>query len=390
MVYFEEAVNTVLANAAFLGTEKVRLEDALGRVLAEDTHYDIALPPIDRSAMDGYACRKEDLGRELLIVEEIFAGFAPTRKIEAGQCAKIMTGAVVPDGADCVVMKEHAIESKGRVRFTVGKSNTNIRYAGEDIQVGDLALPQGSLLTAKHIPVLAGAGIVEPVVARRPRVAVFATGTELVEPHQKPESFQLRNSNAPQMLAQLAEMRIRGNYGGIIPDDYEATRQRVDAALKEHDIVVLSGGVSEGERDFIPAVIKELGFDILLTRIAVQPGKPIIFARRGKQYCFGLAGNPASSFVQFELYLKPFLYKLMGFDFKPRMAQATLLDDYSRRKSERLLFVPARLNDDLTLTKLDYHGSAHINAMVNANCLLMMPVGVSELKKGERANVRCL
>ena len=153
-------------------------------------------------------------------------------------------------------------------------------------------------------------------------------------------------------------------------------------------MVILSGGVSAGDFDFIPSVIKELDFEILVTRIAVQPGKPIIFARKGNKYCFGLAGNPASSFVQFELYLKPFLHKMMGYDLKPKIAKANLAADFFRKKKDRLMFVPAYLNEDLTLTQIEYHGSAHINALINANCLMIVPIGVSEIKKGEKVDVR--
>ncbi len=388
MVEFNDALEIILSNSIKLKQEKVELKDALGRILAEDTFYDIAMPPFNKSAMDGFACRMHDIANQLEIVEVISAGKKPEKVIGENQCAKIMTGAVVPEGADTVVMVEYSKEDNGKVTFTTTKTKSNICYIAEDVKVGDLALQKHTILTARHIPVLAGAGISEPAVVRQPRVSVFASGSELVEPDEKPKSFQIRNSNSSQMMAQLEEIEVKGKYGGIISDDFDEIKNKIAYAFEKSDVVILSGGVSEGDFDFIPSVIKELGFEILVTRIAVQPGKPIIFARNGNKYCFGLAGNPASSFVQFELYLKPFLYKMMGYDLKPKITKATLTEDYFRRKNDRLKFIPTYLNDDLTLTQIEYHGSAHINALVNANCLMMVPIGVSEIKKGEKVDVR--
>ena len=364
------------------------MQDALNRVLATNTFYDLAMPPFNKSAMDGFACRMEDISNELEIVEGIFAGKKPEEEIGKNQAAKIMTGAVVPKGADCVVMKEYSEEKDGRVCFSTSKTKSNICYTGEDVKVGDLALVENTLLTPRHIPVLAGAGVSNPEVYCQPKVTVFATGSELVEPTEKPESFQIRNSNSSQMMAQLKEIGIEGNYGGIISDNFEETKQKMATAYESSDVVVLSGGVSEGDFDFIPSVIKELGFEILLTRIAVQPGKPVIFARKGNQYCFGLAGNPASSFLQFELYLKPFLYKMMGLELENRMVKATMSSDYFRKKTDRLKFIPAFINDNMEVQAVEFHGSAHINALINANCFVIMPIGVGEFKEGEKVDVR--
>lgn len=390
MVEFHEALEIILSNAVELELEKVDLKEARGRVLAEDTFYDVAMPPFNKSAMDGFACRQQDIVNELEIVEIVFAGKEPEKIIGKNQCAKIMTGAVVPEGADCVVMKEYSEEANNKVSFTINKTKSNICYFGEDVKVGESALTKKTLLTTRHIPILAGAGVTEPLVARLPRVSVFATGSELVEPHEKPLSFQIRNSNSSQMMAQLEEIKVKGKYGGIISDDFQETKEKIDNAFEKNDVVILSGGVSEGDFDFIPSVIKELGFEILVTRIAVQPGKPIIFARNGNKYCFGLAGNPVSSFIQFELYIKPFLFKLMGYELKPKMAKATLQKDYKRKKADRLKFIPAHLNEDMHINPVEFHGSAHINALIHSNSMIVMSIGISEFKKGEIVNVRCL
>ena len=269
MVEYPIALDIILSNTTELGHEHVKLKHAHRRILALDTYYDIALPPFNKSAMDGYACRMQDMNGTLDIIEVISAGKKPEKVIGPNQCAKIMTGAVVPEGADCVVMREYAEETgKSKVTFTITKTKTNICTTGEDVKVGDLALRERSLLTARHIPILAGAGITEPLVYRRPRVTVFATGSELVEPEAIPQPFQIRNSNASQMIAQLEELGLKGKYGGIISDQFEETKQKIAYAFEKSDVVVLSGGVSEGDFDFIPAVIAELGFTTLLTRIS--------------------------------------------------------------------------------------------------------------------------
>ncbi len=389
MIEFREALALILSNASILGTEKVKLTQVHQRVLAGNTAYDMNIPPFDKSAMDGYACRMEDISNELEVIETIFAGKKPELTIGKNQCAKIMTGAVVPNGADCVVMKEVIEERPNNKVFCItGNTKANICYTAEDVKVGDMALPVGTFLTAKHLPILAGAGEVDLTVYKQPRVSVFATGSELVEPNEKPLSHQIRNSNSTQMIAQLAELGLSGEYRGIIRDNIDETQQKIAKALEVSDVIILSGGVSVGDFDFIPEVIEKLGFEIILTRSAIQPGKPIIFARKGNQYCIGCAGNPASSFIQFDLYLKPFLLALEGYKWKPLMTKAALTQDYHRNKTDRLLFMPARLNGDGSVTPVEYHGAAHINALINSNCLVLMPLGVADFKKGEVVDVR--
>jgi molybdopterin molybdotransferase len=185
-------------------------------------------------------------------------------------------------------------------------------------------------------------------------------------------------------------MGIPGSYRGIIRDSAEETEQKLLEVRGKTDLIILSGGVSEGDSDFIPRVLEKLGFTLHLTRSAIQPGKPIIFARRESQFCFGLAGNPVSSFVQFEFYVKPFLYKLMGFDYQIPSTWATMGGHYTRDRTERLKFIPAWLDPDHVVTPVEYHGSAHIEALGRANCLMDIPLGMAEIKKGDRVHVRPL
>lgn len=391
MIEFQKALKAVLSQARTCTTEQVDLLNAHRRILAKDIAYDTDIPPYDKSAMDGYACRSADLGNELTILETIYAGNKPQYEIGRNECAKIMTGAVVPDGADCVFIKEVAEETgENRVRCNSPGTPANICYRGEDVKTGDVAIRKHTLITSRHIPLLAGAGVMRPEVFSRPDVSLFSTGSELVEPDAKPLPHQIRNSNAYQLVAQLDAMGIRGTYNGIISDNEEETYEKLKKTLGEYDVVILSGGVSEGDSDFIPRVLGRLNFEIRLTRIAMQPGKPILFATDDRSFCFGLAGNPVSSFIQFELYVKPFIYEMMGHSYNSPSQAAFLAKPVQRKKADRLKFIPGILNNNNVVTPVEFHGSAHIDALSRANCLIDMPVGVLELKQGDSVDVRPL
>lgn len=391
MLEYKTALERILSTAKEMPAEKVDLQHALKRVLAEDVFHDMDMPPFNKSAMDGFACRRADLSNELEVVETLFAGKLPEKALLKNQCYKIMTGAVVPESADCVFKKEDAAwVAPGKVICKNQSTGNNICYRGEDIKKGEKVLAKSTLISPRHLPVLAGAGVARPLVFGRPDVAVFATGTELVEPDVKPRSFQIRNSNSSQLLAQLAEMKIQAGYGGIIQDDEPVLLEKISEALNNSRVVILTGGVSVGDFDLIPDVLTKQGFDILVTTTAIKPGKPMIFARKGDNYCFGLSGNPVSSFVQFELYVKPFLFALMGHRFQPEILTLPLGKEMNRKKSDRMDFVPVNIGAEMEIIPVEFHGSAHINALSGATHLLEVPKGVNAIKKGERVNVRSI
>jgi len=391
MLEYKEALKIILSSAIVLPTEKVELRHSLNRILAEDIFHDMDMPPFNKSAMDGFACRKEDLNNELEIIETIYAGKQPEKLIQKNQCYKIMTGAVVPDGAELVFKKEDAdLLSENKVRCTNSLTGKNICYRGEDVAKGQKVLQKTVLLTSRHLPALAGAGATNPLVYKRPGVSVMTTGTELVEPHQKPLPFQIRNSNSAQLIAQLKNMEIEATYGGIWKDEKSLIRDKMEQAFSKQDMLILTGGVSVGDYDFIPVVLKELGFEILVRATGIKPGKPMSFARKKDKYCFGLSGNPVSSFVQFELYVKPFLYKMMGHNFNPVILNLPIGEMFNRKYAERVNFIPANINKLMEVIPVDFHGSAHINALSDANFLLEVPKNVKTLNKGDLVNVRSI
>ncbi len=402
MLKFENAYEIVMNHAKKLGTISVDLSKALGRVLAEDILSDIDMPPFDKSAMDGYACRFEDLDNELEIIEEIQAGCLPVKTVGINECSKIMTGAVIPDGTNCVIIiEETELTKNGKVKYLKDLSDStkelkskcckkdgeNICRKSEDIAKGDIVLKAGMVLKPSHIAVLATVGSVKPLVYKRPYVGVIATGTELIEPYDKPYDAKIRNSNSYQLCAQIRSIGCEPKYYGIAEDSESVIEHVMAEALAENDVVLISGGVSMGDYDYVPFCMKQNGMKILFDRVAIQPGKPITFAVSENAACFGMPGNPVSTYMQFELLVKPFLFKIMGYDFKPLIFPMMLGENIIRERAVRESIIPVELKEG-KVYPLAYHGSAHINALSVSDYVVSIPLGITEIKKGSFINVR--
>jgi molybdopterin molybdotransferase len=278
----------------------------------------------------------------------------------------------------------------GMVRFTDNPTDDNICVRGEDLKGGQIVLHKGDKIGPQQIAVLAAVGCVRPPVFRRPKVGVIATGSELVRPDEKPQGSQIRDSNSWQICAQVERVGGIVNNYGIVPDDEEKTRTAVCKATTENDVVIVCGGVSVGEYDYVPQILKQSNFELLFEKIAVKPGKPTVFGIRNGTYCFGLPGNPASAFVIFEVLVKPFLYKLMGHDYEPRYVHAELTTHIRRKDTQRLEWIPVLTENDGTAKLIEYHGSAHIGAFCGANGLVAIDIGVAEIEKGTVVPVRLL
>lgn len=391
MIQFEKALQTVLDSAHRLGSERVELADVLGRILAEDVKSDIDVPPFDRATMDGYACRRQDLGNELTVIETIPAGVVPAKSVGPNKCAKIMTGSMVPVGADCVIMVEFTENiAEDTIRFVGETTADNIRQKAEDIKAGQVVLREGTLLKPQHIAVLASVGQVQPLLAKRPRVGIIVTGDELVEPQLKPAGSQIRNSNGPQLAAQISGMCVVVRDYGTVPDTVSEIDSLFKRAADQNDVVIVCGGVSVGDFDFVPEVLRQNDVDLLFEKVAIKPGKPTVFGRSEKVFCFGLPGNPVSSFVIFEILIKPFLYKLMGHNYRHHDVQIPLYEPLKRKRTERQSWIPVVITDADTARPAEYHGSAHINALCSADGLVSMDVGVARIEKGTIVPVRLI
>jgi molybdopterin molybdotransferase len=386
MLLFEQALEIVLDQDFKPGTERVSFQDALHRVLAENIFSDIDMPPFDKSAVDGYACRVGDM--VMTVIETIPSGYVPQKSVGPGHCSKIMTGAMMPDGADCVVMVEDT-ESAGEGKVYIKFVNTakHICFKAEDVRKGEKVLEKGTLLKPAHIAILASVGAVNPLVAVLPRVAVISTGDELVEPGGYPEKSKIRNSNAFQLLAQIKEIPAEGIYCGIASDAPESLHEIISSAFCKSDVVILTGGVSMGEYDYVPAVMKELDVEILFKSIAIQPGRPTVFGKRGGQFIFGLPGNPVSSFVLFEIMVKPFLRKMMGNNDKPVLFKLPMGKKYIRKKTGRKSMLPVEIKEGKVFP-VEYHGSAHIHSYTKTQGVISIEIGATEIMEGEFIDVR--
>ncbi|MCK4663450.1 MAG: molybdopterin molybdotransferase MoeA [Bacteroidales bacterium] len=391
MILFEKAHDIVLKSANVIGTETVNINTSLNRILAKDVYSDIDMPPFNKSAMDGFACRRKDIDEELEIIETIPAGKSPEKTITQGKCARIMTGAIIPDGTDCVVIVENIEHIGDNIIKVITHSNrNNISYKAEDIKTGALVLNKNTLIKPQHIAIMATVGCTKPVVYKQPKVGVISTGSELVEPDKKPGLSQIRNSNGSQIIAQIKNSFAIPVYYGIAEDSEEITFNTIKKALSECNVVLLTGGVSMGDYDFVPDVLKRANIKILFNQLAVQPGKPTTFGLNKNKIVFGLPGNPVSSFIQFELLVKPLLFKTMGYNYNPVIIKLPMSTEYKRQSTKRKGIIPVQITKEGTISPNEYHGSAHINSLTFADGIIFIPIGKSSLKKGKIVDVQLL
>ena len=381
MIAFDEALSIINSSATVLGSERIPLFKSPGRILATDVTAHRDVPAHDLSAMDGYACRASDRKGPLTVIETIAAGSSPRRRIGPGRCSRIMTGAPLPPGADCVVMFEDAVELAGVVSVKNIRDKTNVRCRAEDQKKGDRILRTGTIIKPAAAAVLASEGHDPVTVFRRPSVAVIATGDELVEPNENPDDFQIRNSNSVQLHAQILEAGCLPSYFGIASDTPEAIGAMFDRALTRCDVILLSGGVSAGDFDFVVPMLAARGIKIIFNGIEVKPGKPTLFGTSNNRFIFGMPGNPVSSLVIFEMLVKPFLYRMMGHEFSHRSVHAKLAETIKRWKGDRLEFIPVSLAEDNTVRRVPYHGSAHIDAYAKACGMIAIPENSTILEK---------
>ena len=390
MISFEEAQATVFSSIKFMDLEKVDLRNAPGSILAEPVLADSDLPPFDRSAMDGYACRSENQDQPLEIVEEIPAGSFPRKKIGPGQCAKIMTGAPVPTGANLVVRVEDTrLNAEGKMEVVVKAIASNIRFQGEDMKKNEQILLPGRKIKKQHIGIMAMVGHTNPLVFRKPSVGIISTGAELVDPDQQPDRSKIRNSNGPQLVAQVKDLGLDAVNYGIVTDNPDDIRQMIMRAVERHEVVLISGGVSAGDYDFVPGILKEAGMEIKFHKMKVRPGKPLLFATHEHTWVFGVPGNPVSTFVQFECLIKPFLLKLMGCESFDTRIPMVMGEDHQHLDSPLHFFIPIRI-DQKGVFVLPYHGSGHLTAYANADGILEISPGKTYIRKGEIVEVRLI
>jgi molybdopterin molybdotransferase len=387
----EAAVQIIRDSCQVLDPERIELTECLHRVLREDVLSDIEMPPFDKSAVDGYACRKKDIRNLLTVVETIPAGVQPQKTIGNNQCAKIMTGAVMPGGADCVLLREEVEElSGGTVRFKRETTAVNICFKGEDVVVGQKLLVAGTRITPSQVAAMALAGNAHPLVSRRPNIAIIATGDEIVEPSVHPGLSQIRNSNSYQLIAHCQQFGGNPKYYGIVGDTNETIERVIEQAKEENDVLLLTGGVSAGDLDLVPALLETTGFQILFKGVGIQPGRPTIFGKAGRKCVFGIPGSPVASFIVFEVLIKELLAAMLGLQKFIATARCSLECTVKRQKTNRIGWRPVSVTPDGKAHAVDYHGTAHISSYALADGIIAIPIGVAELNEGSMVDVRLI
>jgi molybdopterin molybdotransferase len=393
---FEQALAEVLTHArALVGVREVETVVVLagaGRVLAVPVMADRDQPPFDRSTRDGYAVQAGDVGRALRVVGSVRAGESwRGAALTEGEAIEIMTGAPVPAGADAVVMVEHTTLADRRLRVEDGRAlhaGENVVPRGAEARAGSVVLPAGRVLGAAEIAVAASCGRASVEVFARPKVAIIATGDELVELDQPLEAWQIRNSNS---YALAALVNAEGGFGerlAVAHDTLEELHERV-AQGRDADLLLLSGGVSMGKYDLVEQVLREAGAEFFFTGVLMQPGKPIVFGRLPKQgewtYFFGLPGNPVSTQVCFHLFVAPMLRALGGRTaVAPQFVEARLAEDV-KGGARMTRFLPAELSgawDGVAVRVVGWQGSGDVAANARGNCYVVLPAGAEALRAG--------
>lgn len=396
----DEALKLLLSDLPPPAQEILPLSDALGRVLVKEMLAAVDQPPFDKSAMDGYAhsAVSPDFSGAWRVVEVIAAGAEDAKALGAGECARIMTGARIPVGTFAVQRKEFAKENDGNVYFTQAETVDNIIRRGENQKTGDVLLTPRRLYP-QDIGLLASSGYSAVPVARRLIVGIVSTGDELAESGTSLAPGAIYDSNGPQLAAQAAAIGCDTRSYGIIPDDQDRLKTTIGRSLSECDVTIVSGAVSLGDFDFVPRTFAALGVREIFHGLKMRPGKPTYYGRLGDKSVFGLPGNPVSTFVNFEILVKPHLLKRIGLNVIAPVLNLPLSAPLKRRGSDRVEYLPARFEMPVSNTAseqtthvrpLFYRGSSMLSALADAECLIRMDIGVEQILEGGIVHVRLI
>jgi molybdopterin molybdotransferase len=397
MIDYRDALREVVSRAKPLAGEPVPLAKALGRTLARDVRAGENVPPFTKATMDGYAVRSADTvppegaaAVELRVTEDLPAGRVSRKVLGPGQAARIMTGAPLPKGADAVVMVEDTAKGDGGVRILrPARVGDNIGEAGEDLKKGDLALEKGDLIGPAEVGMLAALGQEPAWVARRPKVAVIATGDEIVEPGRRKRAGAIRNANGPALFAAAMQAGASASYLGIARDRNSSLLGRIRRAAAV-DILVLSGGVSVGDYDLVKDGLRGHGVRPVFWQVRIKPGKPVFFGVRGRQLVFGLPGNPTSAMVTFHLFVRPAIDRMLGRKaVGPRPGRAVLGQALTLKpgRTQFLRAVTAAEGPELRVVPYPDQKSGVLRSMVKSRVLIVAGAEVTRLEEGQSVDV---
>jgi molybdopterin molybdotransferase len=382
----EEALELVYTHVAPKTTELLPIEEAVGRTLAQKVTASHNLPPYDNSAMDGYAVKVSDAGRCVNVLKTIFAGDSGDNKIFEGFAAKIMTGAKIPDGTECIVPVEETQPcDDGVILPDTLRSGRHIRLCGEDIQKGDALLEPGQRLHAHHVTLLASQGISHVLVRRRPRVALFASGSELKMHFEEVASHQLYNTNTPTFMARARELGCEVTFVGTAIDSLEAIRSHIESAL-DSDLIITSGGVSVGDADYTKEAFGGFGFEPFFEKVNIKPGKPTTFGRIGSTFVLNLPGNPLAAAMNFELFGQSIILALGGSSEKYLGSLAATMKSDFKVKAGRRSLIPGWY-DGRTFEPCKKFAPGMVSPLAKSNGFIMIDESVGELSSGTAVEV---
>ncbi len=386
MIEVKEALEIVAANSTNLSTEKIAVKKALGYVLAETIYSPISMPPFRQSAMDGYAfIHSERYQYDIVGISQ--AGDHSNIKLKENEAIRIFTGAYVPDSADTVIMQEHVMANENSILIaTKPEPFTNVRNKGEQINIEDVVFDANTVITPAAIGFLACLGITEITVCKKPKVAVLVTGNELVEPGKKLSKGKIYESNSVMLEAALQTIGIKKIKVHTVKDNLKATQKALKTILKKNDIVLISGGISVGDYDFVKEALLKNGVEELFYKINQKPGKPMFFGSKKDTLVFALPGNPASSLTNFYIYVYPAVRNRMGFSNTHLPKIVRKLNNAIENTTGKTLFLKA-LYDEKNVTILDGQSSAMLNSFAIANGLVIVPQDTENIKKGQLVTI---
>ncbi len=393
MISLTQARALIAESISPLAAQPAALEMAFARVLREDVRADADLPAFDRSAMDGYAVALDDASEKFRIVGEIQPGAGPSFKINRGECARIFTGAQIPEGASQVLMQENVCVENGFIIPTQRSPAVHIRKRGEDARLGDLLLKSGTWLGAGELALLASLGVVSPKISPPVRVAHFTTGNELVPPSATPGPGQIRDSNSALVGAFVRQFGGEISRQQTVADDFDLLLEEVQRDEDNFDLLLVSGGASVGDYDFGKKLLVALGFSIHFEKINLRPGKPLVFATRENQAAFILPGNPVSHLVTLHVAVRLALEIFSAVNHSWPLAKIRLAEDFDGRPDARETFWPARVeiqNGELVVRALRWQSSGDVTGLTGANALLQLAGGVAAPKAGDAVPVLML
>ncbi|MDP2959860.1 MAG: molybdopterin molybdotransferase MoeA [candidate division Zixibacteria bacterium] len=397
MISFEEAQKKILNKIKVLPTTEVNILNSLDCVLAEDLHSSVNIPSFDNSAMDGFAVRSSDTKKakrknpvRLKIVEDLPAGSFSRRKLRKGEAIRIMTGAPIPERADCVVMVENTKPDGDWVNiFVPVTKGENIRYAGEDIKKDELVLKKGILIRPQEMGVLASLGKKEVKVIRRPKVAILSTGDELVSIDQPLSPGKIRDSNRYSLYGQILKAGGKVIDSGIVKDEEKILLKKIKEASSKADLILTTGGVSVGDYDLVKKVLAKLG-KVYFWKVNMKPGKPLAFGLIKGKPLFGLPGNPVSSMVVFDQFVRPSLLKMAGRKKLFRKKELAVIQEKVKKKPGRREFLRGKLSfkrGKYLAYLTGPQGSGILKSMSLADGLVILPEDKEVVKKGEKVEV---